>query len=46
MDSTATPQLAIPFREDRVLDFFKFIAERHLMFVRRVVHGLPPPLDG
>ncbi len=43
MGSTAAPQLAIPFEKDRVLDFFRFIAERHLMFVRRVIYRDPPP---
>jgi hypothetical protein len=43
MDSAAAPQLAISFRKDRVLDFFRFIAERHLMFIRRVIYRDPPP---
>src|SRR3989442_13280131 len=37
------PHPAVLFIESRVLDFFRFIAERHLMFVRRVIYHQPPP---
>ena len=43
MGSAAVAEPSWQWREDRIAAFWRFVAERHNVFIRRVVERTPPP---